>query len=91
MLRGSSAADLKPANTDAGQKYRCDLEAKARDLLKKIKHINKEAIRAMRECEEHHVRHCRIAFLGRGLFGLLCSCVLRTVPSMRWHRELWEA
>jgi len=39
-----------------GQKYRCDLEAKARDLLKKIKHINKEAIRAMRECEEHHVR-----------------------------------
>jgi hypothetical protein len=39
-----------------GHKYKCDSEARCRDLHKKVKWVNKELIAATRECEENQVR-----------------------------------
>ena len=39
-----------------GHKYKCDKEAVCRELHKKVKWVNKEVVKATRECEERHVR-----------------------------------
>eukprot|EP00039_Didymoeca_costata_P010685 m.144552 g.144552 ORF g.144552 m.144552 type:complete len:1420 (-) comp14925_c0_seq1:86-4345(-) len=43
-------------NNFKGSKYRCDLEAECRELLKEVKWVNKETAKGIRECEEHQVR-----------------------------------
>ena len=39
-----------------GHKYKCDKEAVCRELHKKVKWVNKEVVKATRECEERQVR-----------------------------------